>query len=107
MRRPYMVGGAIGSLAGATLMGTALNIPQLFVGWLVLQFSANAAITTFLAVIADKVPASQRGIASGFSGMCRTLVRFNWNVYYQQSGVGLCAAGLYLHPVYPYFPDDV
>lgn len=73
MRRPYMVGGAIGSLAGATLMGTALNIPQLFVGWLVLQFSANAAITTFLAVIADKVPASQRGIASGFSGMCRTL----------------------------------
>ncbi|ORM71185.1 MFS transporter [Pantoea rwandensis] len=73
MRRPYMVGGAIGSLAGAALMGTALNIPQLFIGWLILQFSANAAITTFLAVIADKVPASQRGIASGFSGMCRTL----------------------------------
>lgn len=73
MRRPYMMGGALGSLIGATLMGTALNIPQLFIGWLVLQFSANAAITTFLAVIADKVPASQRGIASGFSGMCRTL----------------------------------
>lgn len=73
MRRPYMLGGAIGSLAGAALMGTALNIPQLFIGWLILQFSANAAITTFLAVIADKVPASQRGIASGFSGMCRTL----------------------------------
>ncbi|MEG3129224.1 MFS transporter [Pantoea cypripedii] len=73
MRRPYMFGGAIGSLAGAALMGTAITIPQLFIGWLILQFSANAAITTFLAVIADKVPASQRGIASGFSGMCRTL----------------------------------
>ncbi|EEJ2444477.1 SLC45 family MFS transporter [Salmonella enterica subsp. enterica] len=73
MRRPYMIGGAIGTLVGAALMGTAFNITQLFIGWLVLQFSANAAITTFLAVIADKVPACQRGIASGFSGMCRTL----------------------------------
>lgn len=73
MRRPYMLGGAIGSLVGTALMGTAISIPQLFIGWLILQFSANAAITTFLAVIADKVPASQRGIASGFSGMCRTL----------------------------------
>lgn len=72
MRRPYMLGGAIGTLVGSALMGMGQTIPVVFAGWIVVQICANAALTTFLSVLTDRIPPQQRGITSGFAGMCRT-----------------------------------
>lgn len=72
MRRPYMLGGAIGTLVGSALMGMGQTIPMVFAGWIIVQICANAALTTFLSVLTDRIPAHQRGITSGFAGMCRT-----------------------------------
>lgn len=72
MRRPYMLAGAIGTMVGSALMGMGQTIPVVFAGWIVVQICANAALTTFLSVLTDRIPPQQRGITSGFAGMCRT-----------------------------------
>ncbi|EBP6613622.1 MFS transporter [Salmonella enterica] len=72
MRRPYMLFGAIGTLVGSALMGMGQTIPVVFAGWIIVQICANAALTTFLSVLTDRIPPHQRGITSGFAGMCRT-----------------------------------
>lgn len=72
MRRPYMLAGAIGTMVGSALMGMGQTIPVVFAGWIVVQICANAALTTFLSVLTDRIPPEQRGLTSGFAGMCRT-----------------------------------
>lgn len=71
MRRPYILFGALGTFVGSFLMGIGESIPALFIGWIIVQISANATLTTLLSVLTDRVPQHQRGITSGFAGMSR------------------------------------
>src|SRR5579863_9476162 len=75
-RRPYMIGGTILNVVALLLFafspywfsgGTLLfSFAALF---LLLQFSNNMANSPWSAIIADKVPQNQRGLASGFYGL--------------------------------------
>ncbi len=75
-RRPYMIGGTILNIVALLLFafspywfsgGTLLfSFAALF---LLLQFSNNVANSPWSAIIADKVPQNQRGLASGFYGL--------------------------------------
>jgi MFS family permease len=65
MRRPWLVAGALGGAAGLAMIATAASVPQLLLGWCVTQLACNAQLAALAAILADQIPASQRGTVSG------------------------------------------
>ena len=70
MRRPWMVIGLVGGSAGILTVALAPNIPVVLVGWCIAQLLFNALLAALVAVLPDQVPAPQRGLVSGFLGIC-------------------------------------
>jgi len=68
-RRPWLIGGVIGALAGLVIVATASSVGMVLVGWSIAQVSFNAALAALIAVLPDQVPVSQRGLASAFLGV--------------------------------------
>lgn len=69
MRRPWLVAGALGGIAGLSLIATAMSVPQLLLGWCITQLAYNAELAALAAIFADQVPATQRGTVSGVVGV--------------------------------------
>src|SRR5713101_7248634 len=65
-RRPLIFGGTILNVIGLVIMMTAHSYTQLFVGYLWIQFFANAAGAAYAGVIPDVVPNLEFGRASGY-----------------------------------------
>ena len=65
MRRPWLVAGALGGAMGLAVVATAASVPQLLLGWCVTQLAYNAQLAALAAILADQIPASQRGTVSG------------------------------------------
>lgn len=68
-RRPWLIGGVIGALAGLAVVATASSVGMVLVGWSITQISFNATLAALIAVLPDQVPVSQRGLASAFLGV--------------------------------------
>lgn len=65
MRRPWLIGGALGGVAGLIVVAQAASVPQLLLGWCITQLAYNAQLAALAAMLSDQVPASQRGTVSG------------------------------------------
>ena len=65
MRRPWLIAGALGGVAGLALIATSASVPQLLLGWCVTQLAYNAELAALAAILADRIPAPQRGRVSG------------------------------------------
>ncbi|MBD8871393.1 MFS transporter [Rhodanobacter sp. DHB23] len=65
MRRPWLVAGALGGVAGLAIVATAASVPQLLLGWCLTQLAYNAQLAALAAILPDQIPASQRGMVSG------------------------------------------
>lgn len=65
MRRPWLLAGALGGVAGLAIVATAASVPQLLLGWCLTQLAYNAQLAALAAIFADRIPASQRGTVSG------------------------------------------
>ena len=70
MRRPWMLGGLAGGLAGTMTVAVAPDIGVVLLGWCVAQVALNALLAAQTAVLPDQVPSAQRGVVSGVLGMC-------------------------------------
>jgi len=68
-RRPYILIGAIATLAFLPGIGWAGSWAALFAIYYLLQISANTALGPYLAFIPDLVPEEKRGLASGVKGL--------------------------------------
>lgn len=69
MRRPWLVGGAIGGAASLWLVAEAPSPAWLVIGWCLAQLSFNAVLAPLAALLPDHVPASTRGTVSGLIGV--------------------------------------
>jgi MFS family permease len=69
MRRPWLIAGALGGLVGLAMVARAVSIPQLLLGWCVVQLAYNAQLAALVAVMSDQVPPHQRGTVSGVTGI--------------------------------------
>ena len=67
-RRPWIVIGLAGTIAGAAIIGLSDNMVLLFVGWIVMQAFVNAAIAAALAIVPDRIPERQQGFVGALSG---------------------------------------
>ena len=65
MRRPWLIGGALGGVAGLAVVAQASSVPQLLLGWCITQLAYNAQLAVLAAILSDQIPASQRGTVSG------------------------------------------
>jgi MFS family permease len=70
MRRPWMIVGLVGGSLGILVVALAPSIPVVLVGWCIAQLLFNALLAALVAVLADQVPAPQRGLVSGVLGIC-------------------------------------
>ena len=70
MRRSWMVIGLVGGSLGIVMVAFAPNIAVVLVGWCIAQLLFNALLAALAAVLPDQVPATQRGLVSGFLGIC-------------------------------------
>ena len=70
MRRPWMVTGLAGGSLGILTVALAPNIAVVLVGWCIAQLLFNALLAALAAVLPDQVASSQRGLVSGFLGVC-------------------------------------
>jgi MFS family permease len=70
MRRPWMVIGLVGGSLGILVVALAPNIAVVLAGWCIAQLLFNALLAALAAVLPDQVPPAQRGLVSGFLGVC-------------------------------------
>jgi MFS family permease len=70
MRRPWMITGLVGGSLGILMVALAPNVPVVLVGWCIAQLLFNALLAALAAVLPDQVPPAQRGLVSGFLGIC-------------------------------------
>jgi MFS family permease len=69
MRRPWLVGGALGGAASLAIVATAPSVAWLLVGWCLAQFAFNALLAPLAALLPDHVPRAQRGTVAGIIGV--------------------------------------
>jgi MFS family permease len=69
-RRPWLVGGVLCGCAALGVIGFAPTINIVLLGWCIAQLSYNAALASLVAIIPDRIPASQRGTVVGILGVC-------------------------------------
>ena len=72
-RRPFLLGGAIGTCLGLALLAVAPGLAILLAGWCLVQASLNCYLAAITAIIPDRVPASQRATISGLAGLSQVL----------------------------------
>lgn len=69
MRRPWILGGAIGGVLSLLLMATASSMAMLILGWCLVEIFINSAQAAANATVADQVPTERRGFVSGIVGL--------------------------------------
>ncbi|MFI9559511.1 MFS transporter [Nonomuraea endophytica] len=60
-RRPWMVVGTAGGMAGLLVIATAASTIQVIIGWCIAQAMYNALVASVYGVLADQVPERQTG----------------------------------------------
>ncbi len=68
-RRPYILVGTLVNVGCLVWMANAHDIPTLLLGYILVQFSSNAALAPFHALLPDMVLPEQRGLTSGMLGL--------------------------------------
>ncbi|GAA1279681.1 MFS transporter [Pseudonocardia aurantiaca] len=68
MRRPWIIGGAIGGLLSLLLIAVADSLWMVILGWVLTEIFFNTAWSAANATVADQVPPERRGLVSGVVG---------------------------------------
>jgi MFS family permease len=69
MRRPWLIGGALGGAVGLAIVAQATSVLQILLGWCIVQLAYNAQLAALVAILPDQVPPRQRGMVSGIVGV--------------------------------------
>ena len=72
-RRPWIAGGAIAGAAGLALLSGQRTILGVVITWCVAQAGLNCMQAGVTALVPDRVPVTQRGAVSGWSGLSQTI----------------------------------
>jgi MFS family permease len=68
-RRPFILVGTLVNVGSLIWMANAHDLPTLLLGYILVQFSSNAALAPFHALLPDMVLPDQRGLTSGTLGL--------------------------------------
>ncbi|MFC9294974.1 MFS transporter [Streptomyces sp. NPDC057011] len=68
-RSPWILGGALGSLAGLAVLGSVGTALLVGIGWCLVQATMNIYQAAVTAIVPDRIPAARRGTASALVGL--------------------------------------
>ncbi|MFE0577063.1 MFS transporter [Streptomyces sp. NPDC058874] len=68
-RNPWILGGALASLAGLAFLGSVTTALLVGIGWCLIQATMNTYQAAVTAIVPDRVPAARRGTASALVGL--------------------------------------
>lgn len=71
-RRPVIVIGVLIGSAGLVVLAAAPDAPWMLVGWALVQIGLNGPLAALIAMIADGVPDSRRGLVGSLFGIAQT-----------------------------------
>ena len=71
MRRPWVLGGAIGGIVTISILATAQDIVTVGFAWAGVQISMNAVLAGLAAFLPDHVPEQQRAKVSALAGIAQ------------------------------------
>jgi MFS family permease len=72
-RRPWLIGGTLVMAAALLVISQATTPEMLMIGWFVAQLGANAAISPFVATLADQLPEKQYASVSATIGVMQNV----------------------------------
>jgi MFS family permease len=72
-RRPYIIAGGVLMLVGLTLLAASHMIVPYIIGLFLVVVANTVSGTAYQGLVPDKVPARQRGVASGYMGLMTIL----------------------------------
>ena len=72
-RRPWLIGGTLVMAAALLVISQATSPEVLMMGWFVAQLGANAAISPFVATLADQLPEKQYASVSATIGVMQNV----------------------------------
>ncbi|WP_369693213.1 MFS transporter [Arthrobacter sp. DNA4] len=72
-RRPWLIGGTLVMAAALLVISQATSPEVLMIGWFVAQLGANAAISPFVATLADQLPEKQYASVSATIGVMQNV----------------------------------
>jgi MFS family permease len=72
-RRPYIIAGGVLMLIGLTLLAASRMIVPYIIGLFLVVVANTVSGTAYQGLVPDKVPAKQRGVASGYMGLMTIL----------------------------------
>ncbi|MGO8949365.1 MAG: MFS transporter [Ktedonobacterales bacterium] len=72
-RRPYIIGGGVLMLIGLTLLAASHMIALYIIGLFLVVVANTVSGTAYQGLVPDRVPAKQRGVASGYMGLMTIL----------------------------------
>ncbi|MEV6680078.1 MFS transporter [Streptomyces erythrochromogenes] len=68
-RNPWILGGALASLAGLAFLGSVTTALLVGIGWCLVQATMNIYQAAVTAIVPDRIPAARRGTASALVGL--------------------------------------
>ncbi|MGJ5749192.1 MFS transporter [Streptomyces puniciscabiei] len=68
-RGPWVLGGALASLAGLALLGSVRTALLVGIGWCLVQATMNVYQAAVTAIVPDRIPPARRGTASALVGL--------------------------------------
>ena len=68
-RNPWIIGGALASLAGLAFVGSVRTVLLVGIGWCLVQATMNVYQAAVTAVVPDRIPPARRGTASALVGL--------------------------------------
>lgn len=68
-RSPWVLGGALASLAGLAFLGSVSTALLVGIGWCLVQATMNVYQAAVTAIVPDRVPVARRGTASALVGL--------------------------------------
>ncbi|MFZ5824609.1 MAG: MFS transporter [Bacillota bacterium] len=72
-RRPFLLLATIPNIIGLLYMATTESVLSMSIAFILVQLANNIANSPYVAIIADRVPPNQRGVASGWFGLMSVL----------------------------------
>jgi MFS family permease len=72
-RKPWLLAGILGLLAGLAWVAVSSSVLELTFAWLICQLASNAASATLIASFADNVPENQRGRGSSIFALAQNV----------------------------------
>lgn len=83
-RRPWLLVGMIGDFLGLILLANSQNVTLMAAAWMMVQFFGNMLLSSYGAILPDRVPIQQRGTTQAIVGMSSPVAIVLSDLYFTQ-----------------------